>query len=71
MPERSTIHSWLVSITCDRSWLVTTRDGTWVPKPRMRERSAVTAKTSMVRSRDIARMRGVLLHQCSQARTGM
>jgi len=28
MPERSTIHSWVVSMTFDRSSLVTTRGGT-------------------------------------------
>ena len=33
MPERCWIHSSLVSISCARSWLVTTRAGTYMPVP--------------------------------------
>src|SRR5262245_14239652 len=38
MPVRSTIHSSLVSMSLARSWLVTTRSGTWNPTPLIRDR---------------------------------
>src|SRR5882724_1661280 len=36
IPVRCSIHSSLVSISLVRSWLVTTRSGSWCPRPRMR-----------------------------------
>src|ERR1043166_21055 len=59
MPERSTIHSWLVSIICTRSWLLTLRAGTCVPRPRMRARGWLMKAPSYAISNHVDRHAGV------------